>query len=610
MAGFAVVIGVDAEADRDKGLGDFLELAVAYKSLEKPAEYITGERCVGAKLDFPASLHKGITVDSDTGSWLIAAGTVVDTHNVASDGDLGLLLQDYLTHGKSVFERCDGLFALVIYNGLTRSIVVVSDPFGYFSVFYGTRDGRTFVSTSALAVARQVQSPPSDIGVGCFLRTGKVFGDMTLWRDVKRLPAATVLEFASGRMRASDYWMPAADESVARLSFADSLEKSMELFQRVLKRNLEREGKVWTDLTGGFDTRLLTMALRRAGIPFKVNFVGPSEHPDVRIARTIVDKMEWEYQHFELPKSWPTECPHYLNDALGMGDAHLNVLLLARPLWANRQRAGQFTTLLNGLGGEMWRGAIWWPERSNLGKSDIVHYDRQLWSLMHPIPDSILRSDPADHVRDEIISQFRSVGERYSGSLNTFKLDCLWTYRETAHVGAWGSFLSGVLRSIPPLFSKDIVTHVISLNYRWKIKNQLVRHMLEKYSPVLANVEVEGRGPAIPQRVTNFYRFIPSKIGFYKRAANKLGEIIIGKSLWPTGSYTGYSRAEWRREILRFAEAEGLFHPSQMYSGNLYDSGQLRSLLLQAQTERFQYDEFLGRIMTVEMALRSVGTYL
>ena len=79
MAGFAVMIGVDAEADCDEEFGDFLELAVAYKSLEKPDEHISGEHCFGAKLDFPASLHKGIIVDRNTDSWLIAAGTVVDT---------------------------------------------------------------------------------------------------------------------------------------------------------------------------------------------------------------------------------------------------------------------------------------------------------------------------------------------------------------------------------------------------------------------------------------------------------------------------------------------------------------------------------------------------
>jgi hypothetical protein len=461
MAGFAVIVNTNEERGYEPEFGRFLQRVADYKSLEKPTDYVTGRHCIGAKLDSPASLHRGVTVDEETGSWLIATGTVVDTHNTAPDGNLLLLLRDYITYGKSVLERCDCMFALVIYNALTQTLAVVSDPFGYYSVFYGSRGDRSFVSTSALAVAQAIQSEPSDIGVNCFLRTGKVFGDMTIWRDVRRMHAATVLEFTQGTIGESSYWMPTVDEPITNLSFDDSIEVSMEVLQAVLKRNLGREGKVWTDLTGGFDTRFLTMLLERAGIQFKANFVGSSEHPDVKIAHTIVSRMGWEHQHFELPETWPKASPHYLQDALGMADAHLNVLFLTRPLWANRQRVAQYTTLLNGLGGEMWRGPIWGPEGASLGKSTAVHYERQIWSLIHPVPGPVFVSDPVDQVRDEIIRQFKGVGERYSHFPNTVRLDCIWTYRETAHVGAWGSFLSSVLRSIPPLFSKDIVAHVI-----------------------------------------------------------------------------------------------------------------------------------------------------
>jgi hypothetical protein len=44
-----------------------------------------------------------------------------------------------------------------------------------------------------------------------------------------------------------------------------------------------------------------------------------------------------------------------------------------------------------------------------------------------------------------------------------------------------------------------------------------------------------------------------------------------------------------------------------MCSGKLYQTGALETFLAQAKTEKFQQDEFLGRIMTVEMALRAVG---
>jgi hypothetical protein len=604
---------VDAAVDQQERseFMRFLNLVATYKELDLPSELCCGRHCVGAKLDSPSSLHRKVTVDPETGSWLIAAGTVIDTQDIAPDGSLSRLLRDYLAQGESVFRRCDGVFALAIYNAVTESVALVSDPFGYFSIFYGSRGGRVFIATSALAVAQQTRSDPSELGILCFLRTGKVFGDMTLWQDVRRMRAATVLEFRHGALRESIYWTPEIDESLSNLSLADSADVSLHRLQCFVERNLRREGKVWTDLTGGFDTRLLAMLLARSGIPFKANFVGAPQHPDVKIARALAQQMGWEYQHFDPPTTWPQESLRYLQEGLGRGDAHLNVFLLLRSLWTHHQENEQFTTLLSGLGGEMWRGLNWWPERGKLGNSTTLHYDRQTWSLMHPVADAIFAEGSSEMVRAELVRQFRSVGDSCPDAPNTVKLDRLWIYRETSHVGAWSSVAAGLVRIIPVLFSKDIVSHVMSLNYRWRARNELVRHMFARYSPALSAIEIEGRGPAAPMSLTNWYRFVPSRLGMLRKGANKLGEITIGRSLWPPRSareFTSYSRVAWRRAVLRLAEEERLFQPAEMRSGKLYQYDQLRSLLSQAQQEGFAHEEFLGRIITLEMALRSVDS--
>jgi hypothetical protein len=608
MSSLAAMIAARGAVVRASLFDDFVQQVARHKSLPMPTESLVTEQGIAAKFNAPSARHTTVARDAASGSWLIAAGTLIDA--VAPDDELHNLLMDYLARGAGVFARCDGLFALIVYDGSTKQLAVVSDPFGYFSVFYGSRDGCTFVSTSALAVAQQIQSPPSELGVNCFLRTGKVFGEMTLWRDVKRLRAATVLEFTPGGARESVYWRPAFDPRIARLSFEDAIDASLEHMQAVIRRNLAREGKVWTDLTGGFDTRLLVLLLDRAHIPFKANFVGIPNDPDVRIAHTIVRELNWEHRHFQLPQSWPQECPAYLQDALGRGDAHLNVLLLLRALWAHRQESREYAVLLSGLGGEMWRGPIWWPERAALGQSKDVHYDRQLWSLMHPIDETVLVAVDDAQVRRELIEQFTCAGEQDPDALNTFKLDLLWTYRETAHVGAWASVAAGLVRILPPLFSKDIVSFLISLDYRWRLKNKLVRHLFAKYHPILANLEVEGRGPALPRRWNNAYRFIPSRLAYYRRALNKLAEIRLGRSLWVNRRSEVFSPVEWRSAILDFVEGQGLFRPGEMRSGKLYRREPLRALLDQARTSGFRQDEFLGRIITIEMALRASGTAL
>lgn len=587
----------------------FVARSARYKPFAE-MQTICAPLCRAAKWNMPASLHRQITMDARTGAWLIAAGTVIDTKHPAADGNLDALLQDYLAKGEQVFARCDGQFALALYDAPARRALIVSDAFGYFSIFYGARNGRTFVSTSALAVAEQIDAAADPLAVHCFLQTGKVFGEMTLWRGVKRLTGATVLQLDAQETRRAHYWTLTPDPSLEKLSLTDAVDASVTRVGAILKNNLAREGKMWSDLTGGFDTRVLTFFLTRAQLPFKANFVGPAEHEDVRLAQKIVKRFGWEHEHFELQRDWAQCCVTLLDEALGRGDAHLNVLLLLRALWVHKQEACQTKLLLGGLGGEIWRGLAWWPERAALGATAHAHYDRQLWSIMHPLPQEIFAADMRAQVRAAVMEQFAAVGEREPDAMNTLKLDRVYTFRETAHAGAWTSFGASMLRVLAPLFSKEIVRHVISLDYRWRKNNALVKTMLEKYNPALAQIPVEGRGPAVPLRVSNSYRFAPAAFAQGRKAARKFAQVRFGKALWSDVRAEGYSRAAWRNAILDYAAPRAWLDPAQMRSANLYDAEALTNFLARARTPTFHADELLGRILTVEMALDAVNTSL
>src|SRR5687767_15373024 len=116
MSGFALVFDQKEPLPAQSPIfTDFLNSVAGYKCLDKPEEFVTGGQTVAAKLDSDSTLHRGVVVDQATGSWLLAAGTVIDPMNVTPDGSLDRLLIDYLERGLEVFERLDGQFALVIY---------------------------------------------------------------------------------------------------------------------------------------------------------------------------------------------------------------------------------------------------------------------------------------------------------------------------------------------------------------------------------------------------------------------------------------------------------------------------------------------------------------
>lgn len=612
MSGLALIFdSQEPVAPGNETFKAFKDSVAGFKQLNSTCWEVSGRHCSAAKFDTPSTLHRGITVDEHNGSWLLAVGTVLDSERDYNDGYLQTLLTDYLRQGNAAFQSLDGAFALVIYNKLADRLAIVSDPSGHISIFCARRGNRFYVATSALAVAEAVRATPSEYGTYLFLTLGCVSGKSTLWQEVERLPGGTVLEIANTGTTESVYWAPTIEDEVTQLSLTETVEHSFDFLSWLLKQHLKREGRIWADLTGGFDTRLLTMMMYHCGLPFKATCEGPLDSPDVRISSRIAGEMGWAYRHAMLPDNWGQERYERLSQALGKGDGHLGVFKLTSVLRDQEQKALEHNASIWGHAGELWRGLYWRQELGNVGKSPDVNYDRLLdYRLMPPVERTVFSDvSRVKWIREEVKSVLKSVGDRYADSPNTVKLDCVLLYKGTGFSGTLISAAMGQQRVIVPFLLKDSITFVISTYFKWRNHGRLVRLLMEQVNPVLAGFETTRGGPALPMRATNLHRFIPywSRLG--TQLVRKASCALLGRSLLPEArsAFASYPLARWRRETLDCLEQDNMLNPAYMHSGRLYDAEHLANFLERARTEEFPQETFLSRILTVEMALRAVG---
>jgi hypothetical protein len=612
LAGFALIID-------NQGLSpspvwqEFLRSTAAYKALDVPADWAQGLGCTVAKLDAPPSLHRGITRDESTSSWLLAVGTVIDTAKTASCGNLDALLQDYLALGEGVFSRLDGQFSLVLYDARAETTLVVSDPFGMIPIFYAGNTGQTFISTSGLAVARAVGSPPSEFGTRAFILYADTFGD-TLWRDVHILPPATVLKIDREGMRQSAYWSFQVDETIAGLSEKQAVDCMIEGFDRSMRRALEGEGEVWVSLTGGLDSRTLAALAQHSQIPFKTYCHGPRDSRDVRIAEQISRKMGWEYEYFGLPQDWGTQRATWFGPVLGQTDGLLDIIKMSRTIREQTIKAQQMAVSLWGYGGELHRGVYWKHEFGRAGKTTRVDYERLMDFRVIPAGSFLLRD--VDHwiplMRAEIISRLQQVGEAQPDRLNTVKLDMIGTVLERHACGVTVAAVLGQQRVILPFDFKDNITRIFSVNYRWRAHARMLRAILERINPALAEIETADGGPALPMRLSNSYRFIPYWLDSGEKLIWLLGNKITGKSLWqrrnagPKGQ--AYPNGRWLLETVSLLEEAGVLELEKMCSAEMYQAKHLRSLLDFTQPYSKTRDAPVSRVIAVEMALRLANT--
>ena len=618
MSGFTLLVdrSVHTQGNMDC-FARFTRDTAEGKQLEFPSEFAIGHHCLGAKLDSPVSFQRGVVRDDRTGSWLLVCGSLLNVMNKDHPSTaLNGLLNAFLRDGASALNDYDGHFGLVIYDGQRKNLFVISDPMGLFSIYYAQRGTRIFIGTSALAIAKQIDSTPDRLAMECFLRTGRVFDDRTLWCEVRRLPAATIMDVSETKLAKARYWLPQVDPTIAQLTFTEALESAQHMFADTFQKSLAGSHNIWTDLTGGIDSRFVTMLLEQSGQSFISNCVGPNGHPDVEISRQISRAMNWPYRQVTLPQDWADEQWQWFNLALHRGDAALDVVQLAGVLYGHRQKLADRATHVLGLGGENWRGFYWQGEALSLDNNEVTNYDYLVTKMMTKYPAGVLDSKWTGQVKQALQGYFEYLTWRHADEPKSVKLDGLYLYhRHPTHSGAYLSAAAGSVRTIIPLCFKTATNFALSINRAWKMPKsyRFIRSLLAKNNPTLANMMTTNGGPAAPIRLTNAHQFSEMWFSIADRAMQKLSHRLLKHSISlrsTNESHPSYPLPEWRRGWLDRAEEHGLLSPKAMCSAKLYNLEGIDALTQQAKRVDFAYGDFLGRVLTIEMAMRETNISL
>jgi hypothetical protein len=593
MRGLLAVISHDRKSSVPEA--DMDGLAAAFVSLRGAGKLFRANAGEFARvIRISSSDHSGL--ETDGASWVAAYGLVHQENS--------RLFQPV--------ERIDGQFSLISYDSSTREVQVAADPLGLQALYLADRNGRTYVCTSALALAKHLHAKPHRFGIEVFLRAGYHFGDLTNWEGIERLAPGTVIEFSESDVRRRTYWRPQIDETIAKLGFEQAADHWIEVAVDTFRAYLDVNRCYCVNLTGGYDSRLLNLLLHRAGVRIRANTRGDERDLDVRIGGRIAQTAGWEWLNIRLPDEWTQVQPDMARVALAWGDGHLEVINLAEALW-QPPALGLEPILFNGGGGELLRNFAWQQEFLSAGKSNRVHLDRWIdMRLLHTMDTSVLAHDPTPAVRADFGRRMRQWVRPYESNLNTTQLDMMYAYKCTGHFGLYGPAFGvyGLVQS--PLFFKPVFNAATSIRWQHRNGHALMRQIIHRLNPTVARIATTSGGPAQPMRLVNLHRFLPYYANIGLKAVNKLSEKAVGRRLLSKPSAIHPRLVAARDSCIsggghgtnRWAGACG------MRSAALYNKSRLNALLRRAQSPGFQEAALVGRILTVEMALEAIDAYV
>lgn len=576
MAGLVAIVSHDSS--RAVATEDLDALVVAFTALRGDGVVRTASvgdhaRCALIEGDVPGTS----AVDGE--AWAMVAG-----RPYVAGPLLGVQLDEF-----------DGQFAGVRGDAGAGTFEVFNDPFGMFALHVAERDQRTYVSTSAAVLARHLRAPADPLGVALFLRTGRQFGPATHWRGVRRLGPATRIAFTP-RPVESTYWRPAVDERARRMTLTQTADHCAQALLSTLEPRFAGASCLGADLTGGFDSRMMTAALARLGIPFATHTSGDHETVDVRIAREVAMTGDFPWHQERLPEGWTPDAGA-LRAALGWGDGSLDVLQLAAVMRLQEERARTCRRTVSGGGGEHFGHQPWVHEFLRAGRSRTIDYGSLMRMRVLTTTDmSGLRADPTPAVEDYAREVLAQAARPFAKELNTTQLDAVYVQRTVGHFGAFRSAAEAHLTAEMPAYFKPVFTAGFSANHRYRNGHALHRTIIGRIDPALGAVETERGGPAQRMRPGNAHRFLPYYVRLGRTAVRK----VRGRS--PAARAEGTAEAGQRR-ALQALRQDGTLDPSTMRTRELYDAGALRALLERADQPGFDGWETLGRVLTVELAL-------
>jgi hypothetical protein len=493
----------------------------------------------------------------------------------------------------------EGQFVLARYDRAAGALRVATDAFGCWPLYLAETEDASYLASSALALARFLGRTPDETGMALLLQTGFQLGSICHWSGIDRLPAATELAFTADGVQHHRYWRVATYDDLARLGFDDAVDAVIERLAARFATHLGGEHRLVADLTGGFDTRLLTTLLARGGVRFDTATVGEATSRDVVLAQRVAAAAGWPWTRL-VHEDPPAAAVHA---ALAAADGQLPAVALADVVRIHAAQAQTWSRHLSGGAGEVLSGNAWIHESLRAGRSTRLRVD-------HLIDMKLLGSDGADLLRPDLVAAVREYLREdtrtsvaaYAGELDTTQLDVLLLRRKAAWDGAFAAATSHVIRNELPFLFQTAATVAFSIDWHHRANRRLVRAVLDRLDRDVAEVETAYGGPAGVQRLRDAPRIAPYYLTAARLAAERLARRAAPRLAAAQARRGAPDPSGPRAALLRELELV----PQRMATASLYEPRAL-AMLLRAPDATPAAAATVDRVVTAELAARATA---
>jgi hypothetical protein len=513
------------------------------------------------------------------------------------------LAVEYAQRGRAVFDDLYGQYALIAAR--PGSLAASSDHAGFFPLYFAEESGIVWVSSSAVALARALNRRVRPRTAMALFLSARVRAPDSAFEGVRRLGYGEILSVDDGVSRLDHTWSPFRSPVEYR-DIRDCASQGAAVLAAVCS-SVESGARPVNDLTGGLDSRLVASCSPHGDDRLQVTVSGATDDPDVVLAQGICSSLGWDCRHLPIPNWDPAERWEYFTRAVLLNDGELGGHEGDAPLLGKTELARSFDLSVTGGMGEILRDFFWRQQLTGLGRPelDVERVFRYRFSSRFTDPPAGLFEDDATdaYIADEIAAATRVANQGGSDRPNTAKLDAIYVWKMSGHVGRYLGSSNSALTNVAPIGTRPMLEFALSVPYRYRLRGKLVRHMIADRSADIASLPTDTGGSARPFSVSNPDLYVKYGLDFLNRGTRKAKALAVRRGVLPKPRVSSTPDAEAFRRHMCDA---GLLDPAALSSAGLYRAEGLERFLTAARRPDAVEPAALYALASVETTCRAV----
>ena len=193
-------------------------------------------------------------------------------------------LQHLLLNQDSEGGSLSGQFSYVLFDQLKRIIIIETDLFGVYPIYYCQEYNGDFYAASEIKALNKIKEPvPNLESISEFIRFGTILSDTTFIQGIKKLPAHHRLVYKNKHIKLQNLKIPSFERSIKVCP--DYVSELKQSFDRAIGRYASDTDSLSVSLSGGLDSRIATVAAKNLGFSLKAVCCGPPGSLECEVAR-------------------------------------------------------------------------------------------------------------------------------------------------------------------------------------------------------------------------------------------------------------------------------------------------------------------------------------